>query len=167
MLLAAASDKNAAPPLRRRRALHPREPGAEAQVHIRDYIGEITRRDGGGKIYRLANDPTNLHGYNPSLVIVDELHAWTKPSHRLVWTALTTAGGARANPQVFTITTAGEASQRKTSILGTDAHAERGARRAREDSTESLGLTISRNRDGETLFYNYCAPTPTTPTSRR
>jgi hypothetical protein len=155
VLLAAASDKNA------RRlfdavVLYIRaNPALEAQVHIRDYIGEITRRDGLGTIYRLANDPTNLHGYNPSLVIVDELHAWTKPSHRLVWTALTTAGGARGNPQVFTITTAGEASQRKTSILGKmlTQNEERG------ELEKMPGLTISRNRDGETLFYNYCAPT--------
>lgn len=153
VLLAASSDKNARrlfdAVVRYIRA----NPRLENLVHIRDYQGEIVRRDGRGVIYRLAGDPTTLHGYNPSLVICDELHAWTHPSHRLVWTALTTAGGARTQSQVFTITTAGEASQRQSSILGRMIE----QNEARGEIEEHPGLTISRNTAGRTLIYNYCA----------
>lgn len=155
ILLAAASDKNARRLFDAVVGYARANPDLEAQLHIREYEGEIVRADGRGKIIRLATDPTVLHGYNPSLVICDELHAWTKPSLRKVWAALTTAGGARSNPQVFTITTAGEAAQRETSILGRmlTTNEQRGELEKRP------GLTISRNRAGQMLIYNYSAPT--------
>ena len=70
-----------------------------------------------GIIYRLSSDPTRLYGYNPTHVVVDELAQWTTPNLQRGYAALT-SGGGRSAPQVFTITTAGEASQRHDSILG-------------------------------------------------
>lgn len=156
ILLAAASDKQAGRLFKAVVSYVRRNPELAKQVHLREYVGEIARADGGGMLYRLANDPTTLHGYNPSLVIVDELHAWTKPSHKEAWVALTTAGGAREKTQVFTITTAGDAQQRESSILGAmlDKNEQRGDLDAPVD-----GLTISRNHPARTLIYNYSAPT--------
>jgi phage terminase large subunit-like protein len=130
-------------------------PALADQLVLRDYIGEIARADGGGKILRMASSADNLHGYNPSLVVCDELHAWTKPSQRKAWAALTTGGGARKNTQVFTITTAGDASDREVGILGRMID-----RNEAVGDVERLdGLTISRNFDAATLVYNYSAPT--------
>lgn len=156
ILLAASSDKQAARLFDAVVAYVRRSPDLSAQVHLREYIGEIVRVDGGGKLYRMANDPSTLHGYNPSLVICDELHAWTKPSHRKAWTALTSAGGARNKTQVFTITTAGDAQERESSILGPmlDKNEQRG-----DLEEPNAGLTISRNHRAKTLIYNYSAPT--------
>lgn len=156
ILLAAASDRNAGRLFDACVAFCRANQELEARVHIREYVGEIGLAGGGGKIIRLATDPTTLHGYNPSLVICDELHAWTKPSLRKVWAALTSAGGARARRQVFTISTAGEASQRKEGILGRLIDGNEGAG---ELEQPTAGLTISRNFKGETMVYNYSAPT--------
>jgi phage terminase large subunit-like protein len=118
ILLAAASDKQAGRLFDTCVQFIRRSPILSEAVALREYIGEISRADGGGKILRMASSADNLHGYSPSLVVADELHAWTKPSQRKAWAALTTAGGARVNTQVFTITTAGDANERDHSILG-------------------------------------------------
>lgn len=167
ILLAAASDKNAGRLFDAVVLFVRANPELADQVHLREYIGEISRADGGGKIIRLATDPTTLDGYNPSLVICDELHAWTKPRLRTQWSKLITAGGSRTKRQVFTITTAGSAAERKTSILGqlldgneaSVAPDDRDGSDLMEALEEQLGLTISRNQAGETLVYNYSAPT--------
>lgn len=155
ILLAASSDKQAGRLFDAVLAYARRNPALLERLHLRAYIGEIARADGGGKIVRMASDPNTLHGYNPSLVICDELHAWTKPSQREAWAALTTAGGARDWTQTFTITTAGSARQREDSILGglLDRNEQDGELERHE------GLTISRNGPAETLIYNYSAPT--------
>jgi phage terminase large subunit-like protein len=122
---------------------------------VRDYAGEISRVDGQGKILRLSSDPERLHGYNPSLVIVDELHAWLAPRLRRAWAALTTAGGARKSAQVFTITTAGESHTRDSGILGRliDGNERQG------DVEKDGALTVSRNFAGRTLVWKYEATT--------
>lgn len=155
ILLAAASDKQAGRLFDACMQYIRQNPALANQLVLRDYIGEIARADGGGKILRMASSADNLHGYNPSLVVCDELHAWTKPSQRKAWAALTTGGGARKNTQVFTITTAGDASEREHGILGRmiDRNEAVGEVERRE------GLTISRNFDAQTLVYNYSAPT--------
>lgn len=126
-----------------------------ALVVVREHVGEIVRRDGGAKILRMASDPKTLHGYSPSDVVADELHAWWSPSLKRAWSALTTAGGARRMTRVFTISTAGEASERAGSILGRliDGNEEHG------DLERQPGLTISRNPEARALVYNYSAPT--------
>jgi phage terminase large subunit-like protein len=156
ILLAAASDRQAGRLFDAVVAYVRQNQELAAQVHLRDYVGEIARVDGGGKILRMANDPATLHGYSPSVVVADELHAWTKPSHRRAWAALTSSGGARElRRQVFTISTAGEAHERETSILGQliDGNEAVGELETRP------GLTISRNRQARVLCFNYSAPT--------
>lgn len=58
-----------------------------------------------GSFYRaIPADAAGAHGYNASAIIVDELHA--QPNREL-WDVLTTSTGAREQPLIFTITTAG------------------------------------------------------------
>ena len=155
ILLAAASDKQAGRLFDTCVQFIRRSPLLSDGVALREYVGEISRSDGGGKILRMASSADNLHGYSPSLVVADEVHAWTKPSQRKAWAALTTAGGARKSTQVFSITTAGDANGRESSILGRMLD--------RNEAVGELekhdGLTISRNHDARTLIYNYAAPT--------
>lgn len=67
-----------------------------------------------GAVFRvLSSDGGLQHGLNPSLVIIDELHAHKNGE---LYEALTTADMARAEPLVVTITTAG--TDVDTSILG-------------------------------------------------
>jgi phage terminase large subunit-like protein len=122
---------------------------------VREYIGEISRRDGGGRMLRMSSDHRALHGYNPSLVIPDELAQWTTPGLARAWAALTTAGGARRRAQVFAISTAGEAIHRHDSILGRliDRNEADG-----ELERPHQGLTISRNHQARTLLYRYESP---------
>ena len=155
ILLAAASDKQAGRMFDTVVSYIRRNPELDARCHLREYVGEISRVDGGGKIFRMANDPSTLQGYNPSLVICDELAFWTKPGHRKAWAALTTGGGARRLTQVVTITTAGNAEDREDSILGgmVDKNELHGHVEHRP------GLTISRNAEARTIVWNYSAPT--------
>ena len=155
ILLAAASDKQAGRLFDACVQFVRRNAELLELLLLRDYVGEIARADGGGKILRMASSADNLHGYNASLVICDELHAWTKPSQRKAWAALTTSGGARKNTQTFTITTAGDANERESSILGKLVD----RNEAVGDLEKYPGLTISRNFDASTLVYNYSAPT--------
>lgn len=155
ILLAASSDRQAGRLFDAVTAFARRNEFIASQVHIRDYAGEIARADGGGKVLRMSSDPERLHGYNPSLVIVDELHAWLAPRLRRAWAALTTAGGARKSAQVFTITTAGESHTRETGILGRliDGNERQG------ELTKDGALTVSRNFAGRTLVWKYEAQT--------
>jgi phage terminase large subunit-like protein len=154
VLLAASSDKQAGRLFDGVCAFARRSSYIRERVHLREYIGEIARVDGMGKVLRMASDPNRAHGYNPSRVVIDELHAWRAPSLRKAWAAFTTAGGARSNTQVLVISTAGEAHEREESILGrlvdaNEAHGE----------TERRGaLTISRDYDARVLVYNFSAP---------
>lgn len=157
ILLAAASDKQAGRLFDSVVRFVRRSPHLAEQLVIREYVGQIARADGGGVIHRMASDPNTLHGWNPSLVIVDELHAWTTPSLERAWAALTTGGGARLGAQTITITTAGEAHTRETGILGRliDGNELVGA-------VETRGkLTVSRNPAAQTLVWNYDAATKT------
>lgn len=155
ILLAAASDKQAGRLFDAVVAYIRRSPELNEILTIRDYQGEIVRKDGEGKILRMSSSPERLHGYNPSLVVLDEVAQWTTPTLRKAWAALTTGGGARSSTQTFTISTAGEGHERSESILG-----------RLIDGNEAMGeierkdaLTVSRNEAAETLVFNYSAPT--------
>lgn len=122
---------------------------------VRDHAGEIAREDGMGIVYRLSSDPKRLHGYNPTLVVPDELAQWITPMLKRAFAALTSGGGSRRAPQVFTITTAGEASNRHDSILGRILDEAAGAK----DADRAPGLTVARLWDAKTLVWGYEAPT--------
>lgn len=121
---------------------------------VRQHVGEIERVDGGAAAYRIATTNADAqHGWNPSLAVLDELHAWRSPSLREAFNALTTADGARASSQVFAITTAGESSTRRTSILGKLIDGNRLL-----GETERLrGVTITRNHESRTLVVEFHA----------
>lgn len=155
ILLAASSDKQAGRLFDAAARFVRRSPVLSALLRVRDHAGEIVREDGLGIIYRLSSDPARLHGYNPTDVVVDELAQWTTPTLRRAYAALTSGGGARSAPQVFTITTAGEAAFRHDSILGhiLDSGLDCG------DVERRPGLTICRMRDARTLVWEYSAPT--------
>lgn len=156
VLLTASSDKQAGRMFDTMTAFVRQSPYLMERFHIRDYIGELSRTDGMGKIMRMASDPNRAHGYNPSLVVPDELHAWTTPSLRKAWGAYTSGGGARKRTQVFAISTAGDAQDRASSILGQllDANERDGDIEKPTDA-----LTISRNHAARTIVFNYSAPT--------
>ncbi len=159
ILLAAASSKQAGRLFDGAVGYVRSNPELERLVVVREHEGEIVRIGDVGlraKIIRVASDAGTVHGFNPSLVICDELHAWTKPLQRKVWAGLTTGGGARRAPQTFTITTAGEAQERELGILGrlVDRNERSGVVERPSD-----GLTISRQPRSRTLVYNYSAPT--------
>ena len=60
---------------------------------------------GGVGIYRaIPADAPHAHGFNASAIIYDELHA---APNRELWDVLTTSIGARRQPLIFVITTAG------------------------------------------------------------
>jgi len=165
VLLTASSDKQAGRLFDAVTSFTRRSPFLTSRVHIRDHIGEIARADGLGKILRMSSDPSRAHGYNPSRYIADELHAWTTPSLRKFWEAVTTAGGARRDTQGLVITTAGEAHTRAHGILGNLIDRNESAGEVEQRSA----LTISRNHDARVLVYNYSAPVEgkDQPTDRR
>lgn len=155
ILLAASSDKQAGRLFDAAATFCRRDKMLASLVRVRDYLGEILREDGLGRMLRMSSDPQRLHGYNASLVIPDELAQWVTPSLRKAYAALTSGGGARKSPQTFSITTAGEASERETSILGRilDSALEQGEVESRP------GLDICRMHEARMLVYNYSAPT--------
>jgi phage terminase large subunit-like protein len=155
ILLAASSDQQAGRLFDACARYVRRNPELADLLRVRDHEGQIVREDGMGAILRLTSDPARLYGYSPTLVIVDELAFWTTPHLRRAYAALTSGGGARSAPQTFTITTAGEASTRHDSILGTLLDAALDA----EDVERGPGLTIARMPSAQTLLWAYEAPT--------
>lgn len=155
ILLAASSDKQAGRLFDAAALFVRRNPVLRGLCRVRDHVGEIKREDGMGVIVRLSSDPARLHGYNPSLVVCDELAQWTTPTLRRAYAALTTGGGARTAPQVFTITTAGEAHDRQDSILGRILD----AALADPDAVKEPGKTVAKLAESKMLVYNFEAPT--------
>lgn len=133
-----------------------RSPELSKLLRVRDHAGEIVREDGMGIICRLSSDPQRLYSYNPTHVVCDELASWVTPNLRRAYAALTSGGGARSAPQVFTITTAAEAMYRHDPILGSILDAAADA----DDLTREPGLTVSRMNDARTLV---CAAPTTDP----
>lgn len=61
-----------------------------------------------GSYYRaIPADAGGAHGFDASAIIADELHVWAGKNGRDLWTALRTSMGARRQPLIFVITTAG------------------------------------------------------------
>lgn len=108
-----------------------------------------------GVIKRVSADGNTNHGLNPHVVIVDELHAFKTPKQLELWRALGTAQGARRDPLLLFITTAGE--DRRRSLLGK--LLER-VKRAADVEIEQRrpGLTCYRSRARRLLIYEYAAP---------
>lgn len=153
ILLAAGSDKQAGRLFDACLGFYRRSPVLAAGVHRRAYVGQIAHVSNGGLIQRLSSEGDTQHGANPSLVILDELHAWRQPKHVRSWGALTTADGARNDTQVFTITTEGERRGWEESILGQLVSENEAA----GDVERVPGLTVSRDHASRTIVYRYHA----------
>lgn len=79
---------------------------------------ELRLRDGTGFVKVLSSDAETKHGYNPSCVIFDELHA--QPNRKL-WDVMTFgAGSARKQPTWIVLTTAGDDPDRNS--IGWEVH---------------------------------------------
>ncbi len=61
----------------------------------------------GGKIVRVTSKGGTNDGPSWSVVICDELHEWNGPAGRSLWEVLTNGTGARVQPLIIQITTAG------------------------------------------------------------
>jgi phage terminase large subunit-like protein len=81
-------------------------PDLEPLVQITESRKLIRHKETGSTIRALSSDGAGKHGYNPSLVVFDELHAWGAAEQEL-YDALTTGSKSRRNPLWVVITTAG------------------------------------------------------------
>lgn len=85
---------------------------------VRPSRKEIQLRDGSGFVRVLSAEAETKHGYNPSCVIFDELHA--QPDRKL-WDVMTFgAGSARRQPTWIVLTTAGDDPDRNS--IGWEIH---------------------------------------------
>lgn len=76
----------------------------DAQCEIIDSQKRIVHRRSGSFYRAISAEAYSKHGFNASVVIYDELHA---AQTRELWDVLSTSQGARAQPMMIAITTAG------------------------------------------------------------
>jgi len=155
ILLAAATDKQAGRLFSAAARFVKGDPWLSASTVIREHEGEIARADGFGSLFRFSADSGAASGFNPSLVVADELKDWTTPRRRRAWGDIATAGLARDYVHAFVISTAGEPEERVGGILGQLID-----RNELAGEVERVGaLTISRHHAARSLVYNYDART--------
>jgi phage terminase large subunit-like protein len=80
------------------------DPELEADVEIIDSQKRIIHRKSGSFYRAISAEAYSKHGFNASMVIYDELHA---APNRELYDVLTTSMGARAQPLLIAISTAG------------------------------------------------------------
>lgn len=80
------------------------DPELLAQVELVDSQKRIVHRASGSVLRAISADAHTKHGFNASMVIYDELHA---APNRELWDVLRTSQGARRQPLMIAITTAG------------------------------------------------------------
>jgi phage terminase large subunit-like protein len=102
------------------------DPTLEAQVEIVDSQKRIVHPASGSLYRAISAEAYSKHGFNASVVIYDELHA--APTREL-WDVLATSQGARAQPLMMAISTAGF--DRASILYELYAH----GKRVREDPT--------------------------------
>jgi len=88
------------------------DPELDAQCEIIDSQKRIVHPKSGSFYRAISAEAYSKHGFNASVVIYDELHA---APNRELWDVLSTSQGARSQPLMMAITTAGHD---KKSILG-------------------------------------------------
>jgi len=72
--------------------------------HLKAHRSAILHDESGSKFEPLSSDAGSLEGRNPSFSVVDELHVHKTDE---IWNVLNIASGARQQPMIFAITTAG------------------------------------------------------------
>lgn len=125
-----------------------RSPLLSPYVQVRAYRIEGLRN--GGIMRALSSDGALQHGLNPSHSLIDEVHAH-KDSE--LYTALSTGTGAREQPILLWITTAGVDEENLLRTLVTQMTEGTGTLEVR-----SPYLTIYRDRVNGVLIYWYAAP---------
>jgi len=80
------------------------DPELMAECEILDSQKRIVHRKSGSFYRAISAEAYSKHGFNASVVIYDELHA---APNRELWDVLSTSQGARAQPLMIAITTAG------------------------------------------------------------
>lgn len=80
------------------------DPELESQCEIIDSQKRIVHRQSGSFYRAISAEAYSKHGFNASVVIYDELHA---APDRELWDVLSTSQGARSQPLMIVITTAG------------------------------------------------------------
>jgi len=94
------------------------DPALEKRVKITDSIKEIKNKQTGTILKVLSSDVANKHGPNPSLTVMDEIHAW---HGRALYDVLTYGSSlARREPLRIVLTTAGDDPDRVT--IGWELH---------------------------------------------
>jgi phage terminase large subunit-like protein len=81
-----------------------RQPTLRKMLRVIDSQKRIVHPKTNSFYRAIPADAASAHGYNAHAVIADELHAWP---NREFWDVLTTSTGARTQPLVIAITTAG------------------------------------------------------------
>jgi phage terminase large subunit-like protein len=83
------------------------DPELDAICEIVDSQKRIVHR-GSGSVYRaISSEAYTKHGFNASMVIGDEVHAWPGTQGRELWDVLSTSQGGREQPLMIGISTAG------------------------------------------------------------
>lgn len=80
------------------------DPELDAECEIVDSQKRIVHRKSGSFYRAISAEAYSKHGFNASVVIYDELHA---APNRELWDVLSTSQGARSQPMMIAITTAG------------------------------------------------------------
>jgi phage terminase large subunit-like protein len=80
------------------------DPELAAECEIIDSQKRIVHRKSGSFYRAISAEAYSKHGFNASVVIYDELHA---AQNRELWDVLSTSQGARSQPLMMAITTAG------------------------------------------------------------
>lgn len=106
------------------------DPELLAQCEIIDSQKRIVHRRSGSFYRAISSEAYSKHGFNASVVIYDELHA---AQNRELWDVLSTSQGARAQPLMMAITTAGF--DRHSILWELYAHAKKVAERPSLDPT--------------------------------
>jgi phage terminase large subunit-like protein len=106
------------------------DPELLAQCEIVDSQKRIVHRKSGSFYRAISAEAYSKHGFNASVVIYDELHA---APNRELWDVLSTSQGARSQPLMMAITTAGY--DRHSILWELYAHAKKVAENPKLDPT--------------------------------
>ncbi|TCM57824.1 phage terminase large subunit-like protein [Rhizobium sp. PP-F2F-G48] len=76
-------------------------------ARVRDYKSQIVNAKTRTRYEAVSSEGLGHHGSTPSVVVADELHAWTTEKHRELWRVLSSALDKTNNGLMVVLTTAG------------------------------------------------------------
>lgn len=79
----------------------------KSTAQVRDYKSQIVNRKTRTRYEAVSSEGLGHHGSTPSVVVADELHAWTTEKHRELWRVLSSALDKTSNSLMVVLTTAG------------------------------------------------------------